>query len=64
MIDASSDLIPPGPRNCDTVFIDLMMLESIDQMLITPNSDDSIPTVNLAARKSSISSLRSIQSKD
>jgi hypothetical protein len=64
MIDAFSDLIPPSPRNCDTVFIDLMMLESIDQMVFAPNSDDTIPTVNLAAGKSSILGLRSVESRD
>ena len=46
MIDYSSDLIPPSARNCDPVLIDLMILESIDDGVITPNSDGSFDTVN------------------
>ncbi len=64
MIDYSSDLIPPSARNCDPVLIDLMILESIDERVITPNSDGSIHTVNLAAGKPSILGLRSVENKD
>jgi hypothetical protein len=54
MIDNPSDLIPLGARNCDPVFIDLMILEIVDQGVITPNSDGRIHDVNLAMGKSSI----------
>jgi len=64
MIDNPSDLIRLGARNCDPVFIDQMILETVDQGVITPNSDGSIHTVNLPAGKSSILGLRSVESKD
>ena len=64
MIDYSSDLIPPSARNCDPVLIDLMIPESIDDGVITPNFDGSYDTVNPAAGKSLIWGLRSVENKD
>ena len=64
MIDNPSDLILLGARNRDPVFIDLMILETVDQGVIAPNSDGRIHTANLAAGKSSILGLRSVESKD
>ena len=64
MIDNPSDLILLGARNCDPVFVDLMSVETVDQGVMTPNSDGRIHNVNLAMGKSSILGLRSVESKD